>query len=354
MKQKYLLLSMILFIFLVLFSATSFALIPGDFGSAGGGPPDGCVDFEDLMIFALAYGSTEGDDNWNPACDIAGSGGTLTPDGVIDFEDLMIFALHYGEGCGCTLPPAPTLSDLGNSLQSPATYTVNWSEVSEAASYVLQEATSSNFNGAQEYNVSDTSRNFSHTVSSTTTYYYRVAAVNSCGQSGWSNVENIEIEIEGIPSESAKWTIMVYMDGDNTLEYAAWDDLSELESVSSTDEINIVAQLDAYYSCSGTFRYYITGSAPGASYPWYPDDIVQTLPEQNMADPATLTSFVNWATINYPAEKYLLVLWNHGGGWREYNTLTKGVIWDDTSEDFMTMAELVQGLNGIKDRKSVV
>jgi hypothetical protein len=333
-------------------SGCSFVGCIGDFGSAGGGPPDGVVDFEDLMIFALAYGSSPGDPNWNPACDIAGSGGSLTPDGVIDFEDLMIFALHYGEGCGCTLPPAPTLSDLGNSLQSPATYTVSWSEVSEAASYVLQEATSSNFSGATSYPLSGTSRSFSHTVSSDTTYYYRVTAVNSCGQSGWSNVENIKIE--GVPSEGAKWTIMVYIDGDNSLDSYAWDDLSELESVSSTDEINIVAQLDAYYSCSGTFRYYITGAAPGASYPWYSDDIVQTLPEQNMANPATLTSFVNWATTNYPADKYLLVLWNHGGGWKEYDILTKGVIWDDTSGDFMTMAELVQGLNGINEKIDII
>ena len=80
----------ILFTCLFIFSAPSLALIPGDFGSADNGPPDGCVDFEDLMIFALAYGSTEGDANWNPLCDIY-------PDGVIDFEDLMVFAMHYGE-----------------------------------------------------------------------------------------------------------------------------------------------------------------------------------------------------------------------------------------------------------------
>jgi len=353
MKQKYLLLSIILLIFLLVFFSASLALIPGDFGGAGGGPPDECVDFEDLMIFALAYGSTLGDDNWNPVCDIAGPGGTLTPDGVIDFEDLMIFALHYGEGCeGCTLPPSPTLSDPGITLPSPAAYTLNWSSVSEATGYVLQESTSSSFSGAQEYNVGDTSRSFSHTVSSTTTYYYRVAAVNDCGQSGWSNVEDIEIEVA--PSGGAKWTIMVYMDGDNTLDDCAWDDLSELESVSSTEEIKIVTQLDAFYSCSGTFRYYVTGAVPGASYPLYPDDIVQTLPEQNMADPATLTSFINWATANYPAEKYLLVLWNHGAGWKDRNILTKGIIVDDTSGDFMTMAELVQGLNGADEGVDII
>ena len=96
MKQKYLLLTIILFVFLFLFSTPSLALIPGDFGSANNGPPDGVVDFEDLMIFAIAYGSTPSDANWNSACDIAGPGST-TPDDVIDFEDLMIFALHYGE-----------------------------------------------------------------------------------------------------------------------------------------------------------------------------------------------------------------------------------------------------------------
>ena len=95
MKKNYLIFSIIFFIFLF-FSINSLALIPGDFGSAGGGPPDGVVDFEDLMIFAMAYGSIPGDANWNPLCDIAGQGST-TPDGVVDFEDLMIFAMHYGE-----------------------------------------------------------------------------------------------------------------------------------------------------------------------------------------------------------------------------------------------------------------
>jgi hypothetical protein len=77
----------IIFLCLILFSTISVTLIPGDFGSAGGGPPDGCVDFEDLMIFAMAYGSTPADANWNPLCDIY-------PDDKIDFEDLMIFAMR--------------------------------------------------------------------------------------------------------------------------------------------------------------------------------------------------------------------------------------------------------------------
>jgi hypothetical protein len=51
------------------------------------------------MVFAMAYGSSGGEANWNPACDIAGPGGSLVPDGLIDFDDLMVFAMHYGETC---------------------------------------------------------------------------------------------------------------------------------------------------------------------------------------------------------------------------------------------------------------
>jgi len=250
-SSKLIILTTILFICLFLFSLPSLALIPGDFGSAGGGPPDGVVDFEDLMIFAMAYGSIPADANWNPLCDIAGFGST-TPDGVVDFEDLMVFAMHYGE------------------------------------------------------------------------------------------------------REPVTWTVMVYLDGDNTLDYYAWDDLSEMESIGSSNEINIVTQVDPYNSCSGTYRYFITGAEQGSIYPLYPNDIVQTLPEQNMADPAVLNNFINWSINNYPADHYILILWNHGGGWREENIFTKGIIVDDTSNDFLTMAELVQGLENIEEPLDII
>jgi hypothetical protein len=95
--------------------------------------------------------------------------------------------------CPCIPPSAPILSDPGGTLQSPAIYTVNWSAVSGATSYVLQEATSSDFtSGLQKYPLTGTSKDFFHTVT-TTTYYYRVAAVNYCGQGGWSNVVDIMV-----------------------------------------------------------------------------------------------------------------------------------------------------------------
>ena len=146
---------------------------------------------------------------------------------------------------------------------------------------------------------------------------------------------------------SAKdWTVMVYMDGDNNLDTYTWDDISEMESVGSSAGINIVTQLDTYGN-GGTYRYYVNGAEQGSGPPYYSADIVSTLSEQNMADPDVLSDFVDWATGNYPADKYLLVIWDHGAGWRQKNISSKGVIVDDTSSDMMTMAELVQGLENI-------
>lgn len=36
--------------------------------------------------------------------------------------------------------------------------------------------------------------------------------------------------------------------------------------------------------------------------------------KMSMSDPQTLTDFIVWAKENYPADRYMLVLWDHGGG----------------------------------------
>jgi hypothetical protein len=144
----------------------------------------------------------------------------------------------------------------------------------------------------------------------------------------------------------ATWTVMAYLDGDNNLEYWTWLNLAMMESVGSTAEVNLVAQFDPYDDCEGTYRYYITGANQGSEYPLYPDDIVQTLPEQNMSDPAVLTDFINWAGDNYPADHYMLILSDHGAGWREEDEIFKGIIWDDTTGgwEHIDIPELAQSL----------
>ena len=189
-------------------------------------------------------------------------------------------------------------------------------------------------------------------LNSGTTYYWMVVAKNNCGDFAgeeWSFTTQLK-----------PWTFMVYLDGDNNLESAGIDDFLEMASVGSNDQVSIVVQFDridgyssSYDNWTSTKRFYITpGMTPSA------DNALQDLGELNHGDPQTLIDFVDWAKMNYPAERYALVLWNHGGGWRESKEEDlqarlegkdrphyRAVCWDDTDgEDTLYMDEVQNAL----------
>jgi len=47
-----------------------------------------------------------------------------------------------------------------------------------------------------------------------------------------------------------------------------------------------------------------------------PNQAVQDLGEVNMGDPEALSDYVKWGMKQYPANHYMLVIWDHGQGWR--------------------------------------
>ena len=51
---------------------------------------DGVIDIFDLAAVAVAFGSEEGQPNWNPTAD-------LNHDGIVDVFDLVLIAIHFGE-----------------------------------------------------------------------------------------------------------------------------------------------------------------------------------------------------------------------------------------------------------------
>ena len=109
------------------------------------------------------------------------------------------------------------------------------------------------------------------------------------------------------------WTIMVYLAGDNNLDSAGVVDLKEMKTVGSSDRIAVLAQFDRAGAKAATVRYYLKKGTTLAK------DAVQTLGETNTGDPNVLEDFVTWGVTNYPADHYLLVLWNHGAGWDDAN-----------------------------------
>ena len=137
-----------------------------------------------------------------------------------------------------------------------------------------------------------------------------------------------------------KLTIMLYMCGSN-LESdggAATADITEiLHSRYNSDAVNVVAMLGGTRKWWGgmdaqqTAVYEISGNRPKQVWS---DGLL------NMGDPATLSTLLDYSHDQYPAEKYALVLWNHGGG------PMSGVCWDDLSQsDNLTMSEMQTALD---------
>ncbi|HEX3583655.1 MAG TPA: hypothetical protein VH087_17945 [Thermoanaerobaculia bacterium] len=79
----------------------------------------------------------------------------------------------------CAMPARPTIEAPGAAV-SGSRYTVRWTNVPNAASYELQEATKTNFSDATTTSVNGNSSKFTHTATSVTKYLYRVRAVSSC------------------------------------------------------------------------------------------------------------------------------------------------------------------------------
>ncbi|MGE5572038.1 MAG: clostripain-related cysteine peptidase [Bacteroidota bacterium] len=144
-----------------------------------------------------------------------------------------------------------------------------------------------------------------------------------------------------------KWTVMVYICADNDLDSYALADINEMERPGSNDDVNILVQIDRRGSADGGLadpvnwkgarRYYVRPDSDTAviSSPvvyWFGAND-GTDNEIDMGNPNELRSFVQWAATYYPAQHYMLVLWNHGDGWtiwRPERLTTRAICVDDT------------------------
>lgn len=125
------------------------------------------------------------------------------------------------------------------------------------------------------------------------------------------------------PTQQAEWTLMFYVDADNNLEEDALIDFNEMARVGSTDQVNVVVQMDRigkyvpqtdtrYPFWTDTLRFRITkGMKPAPE-----NALKDRIGEANMGDGKTLADFVSWSKKMFPARRYALIIWDHGQGWR--------------------------------------
>jgi hypothetical protein len=168
------------------------------------------------------------------------------------------------------------------------------------------------------------------------------------------------VEQDGQPG----WLVMVYMAADNNLDEEALDDVLEMQTIGSSDSLSITVLMDRVdYGDWTEARRFLVGrpASQGGKASW---DLslptCEAMGELNMGDPAVLTDFVKWSMEHYRQPNTMLVLWNHGGGWRSsdgdaplrrLNPLrvnqqrnTRGIAYDDTDGDFLEMREVRSAL----------
>jgi hypothetical protein len=137
-----------------------------------------------------------------------------------------------------------------------------------------------------------------------------------------------------------KWSILGYFNGNNPEDQApdghsyVIQDLQEMEQIDSTEEVQVVVMLGSTET-DGNCKYYHV--EPNGA------EVLLDLGKRDMSDPATLRDFINYGVQKYPAEHYMLIINDQGGGWR-------GICSDKVNGDgdWMSLPELSAALSGFK------
>ncbi|MCK5583719.1 MAG: hypothetical protein KAI33_08015, partial [Elusimicrobiales bacterium] len=154
------------------------------------------------------------------------------------------------------------------------------------------------------------------------------------------------------PLDAKEWTVMVFMNAKNDLSEKKFlgltgkfsqKDIAEMKKVGTTDKVNVVVE----YGAAGkkTKRMLIKKKNGFFSK----DEVVyEKFKNADMGDYKEVVDFVKWSKTNFPAKKYMLVLWNHGLGWLDPNLdnhtggtgTSKGILFDDETKNYVKTLEL--------------
>lgn len=142
----------------------------------------------------------------------------------------------------------------------------------------------------------------------------------------------------------AEWTVMVYLDGDNNLDPYAVSDLAEMQTVGSTDKVNVIVLEDRY--SEPAYLYQVTLGDMNVLDGLSVNGVPVNGEEISMADVRVLDAFVDYCKAEFPANHYMLDLWDHGNAFGY-------TCWDDHSDpewqtpaDALSLSDVIGALSG--------
>lgn len=152
---------------------------------------------------------------------------------------------------------------------------------------------------------------------------------------GW----NYSIKLNGLDKNTKAlnrkpWTLLTYVVAGDDL-YNPWFLINQkqMESVGSNKDVNILIYLNKPTSKGKKYSEKIIvnkGSSTVINRTWNQDGGAEN----------TLIDAIKWASNDFPSDNILLVLWNHGDGWRN----KKGICFDENSGENITDLKLKRAL----------
>ncbi|EES90858.1 clostripain [Clostridium botulinum] len=168
-----------------------------------------------------------------------------------------------------------------------------------------------------------------------------------------SNKPYVNESVKKQDSNGQKVTILYYCDADNNLEGALMSDIAEMKrGYVNNPNLNLIALVDRTPNESNdstalgenfedTRLYKIEHNKAirldGGKE--FPEIKTNGSYEANMGDAQTLKKFIEFGKAHYKADKYILLMSNHGGGAKDNKNnnpnlnLNKAICWDDSSSD---------------------
>jgi hypothetical protein len=144
--------------------------------------------------------------------------------------------------------------------------------------------------------------------------------------------------LKGDGTDSA--TVMVYLCGTDLEAQGgmATADLNEMLHAEISEQVNIIIETGGAYRWQNS----VISNKTNQRYRATPEGLELLegdVGKRSMVDPATLADFIRYCAANYPADRYMLVMWDHGAG-----TL-KGFGYDQYFPgDSMTLDEIAAAL----------
>lgn len=157
------------------------------------------------------------------------------------------------------------------------------------------------------------------------------------------------INVTPFTPRRTKWTVLVYMAAVNNLDKFSELNMNQMEQITNND-VRFVVQwkLDAT-NPSGSIGYTPLFSST-RRYEVKPDTtnqinstLVRDMGDTDSGKASTIKDFLDWAVPLYPSDRYCLVVWDHGSGWKDPS---RAFAEDDVKGSWIQTWEIGQALQG--------